>query len=111
MMAVWLAAAAACAAIWWALRVWAGPRLALLGGLATAVHPTMLGWSQVYHGGELAAFAGALLFAAAGVLRQRSSWRGGAAGGGARGRAAGRGPGEGAGPRAGEGGGGRGGGT
>lgn len=73
--AVWLMTAAACAALWWALRVWLGPRLALLGGLAAALHPTMQRWSQVYHGGELAAFAGALLLGAMGVLRARSSWR------------------------------------
>jgi hypothetical protein len=75
MTAVWLMTAAACAAIWWALRVWLGPRLALLGGLAAALHPTMQRWSQVYHGGELAAFAGALLLAAIGLLRARSSPR------------------------------------
>jgi hypothetical protein len=75
MTAVWLMTAAACAALWWALRVWLGPRLALLGGLAAALHPTMQRWSQVYHGGELAALAGALLLGAVGVLRARSSWR------------------------------------
>lgn len=75
MPAVWLMTAAACAALWWALRVWLGPRLALLGGVAAALHPTMLRWSQAYTGGALAAFAGALLFGAVGVLRARSSWR------------------------------------
>jgi len=75
MTAVWLMTAAACAALWWALRVWLGPRLALIGGLAAALHPTMLRWSQAYTGGALAAFAGALLFGAVGVLRARSSWR------------------------------------
>jgi hypothetical protein len=81
MTAVWLMTAAACAALWWALRVWLGPRLALLGGLAAALHPTMQRWSQVYHGGELAAFAGALLLGAVGVLRVRSSWRAASLGG------------------------------
>ncbi|MGH9419049.1 MAG: hypothetical protein ACRD3J_03680 [Thermoanaerobaculia bacterium] len=75
MTAVWLMTAAACAALWWALRVWLGPRLALIGGLAAALHPTMLRWSQAYTAGALAAFAGALLFGAVGVLRARSSWR------------------------------------
>src|SRR5258708_7896938 len=55
MMAVWLAAAAACAAILWGLRVGAGPPPALLGGLAAAIHPTMLGWAQAYHGRGTAA--------------------------------------------------------
>ena len=64
--AVWLIGAAACAAVWWALRVWTTPALALLGGIATAVHPTMIDWMESYHGGELAALGGALLLAAAG---------------------------------------------
>jgi hypothetical protein len=75
MTAMWLMTAAACAALWWALRVWLTARLALIGGVAAAIHPTMLRWAQVYHGGELAVFAGALLLGAAGVLRVRSSLR------------------------------------
>ncbi|HEY8183477.1 MAG TPA: hypothetical protein VII32_14640 [Thermoanaerobaculia bacterium] len=62
--AVWILGAAACAAIWWALRVWTTPALALLGGIATAVHPTMVEWMESYHGGALAALGGALLLAA-----------------------------------------------
>ena len=64
--AVWIVGAAACAAIWWALRAWTTPPWALLGGLATAVHPTMLEWTESYHGGALAALGGALLVGAAG---------------------------------------------
>jgi hypothetical protein len=67
--AVWIVGAAACAAIWWALRVWTTPALALLGGIATAVHPTMVDWTESYHGGELAALGGALLLASAGKNR------------------------------------------
>ncbi len=61
--AVWIIGAAACAAIWWALRVWTTPSLALLGGIATALHPTMVDWMESYHGGALAALGGALLLA------------------------------------------------
>jgi hypothetical protein len=72
--AVWIIGAAACAAIWWALRVWTTPSLALLGGFATAVHPTFLEWTESYHGGAMAALGGALMFAGAGRLREKSSW-------------------------------------
>jgi hypothetical protein len=71
----WLICAAACAAIWWALRVWISPQWAMLGGIAAAIHPTMLRWSETYHGGGLAAFGGALLVGAAGRLIQAPSWR------------------------------------
>lgn len=71
--AMWIVAVAACAAIWWALRVWTTPSLALLGGLAAAVHPTFLDWTESYHGGALAALGGALLLAGAGKLRAKPS--------------------------------------
>ena len=64
--AVWIIGAAACAAMWWALRVWTTPALALLGGMAVAIHPTMLEWMESYHGGALAMLGGALLLASAG---------------------------------------------
>ena len=64
--AVWIIGAAACAAMWWALRVWTTPALALLGGIAVAIHPTMLEWMESYHGGALAMLGGALLLASAG---------------------------------------------
>jgi hypothetical protein len=60
----WLICAAACAGIWWALRVWISPQWALLGAIAVAIHPTMLRWNETYHGGGLAAFGGALLVGA-----------------------------------------------
>lgn len=69
LLGVWLMTAAACAAFWWALCPWTGQQLAVLGALLSAVHPTMLEWSQVYHGGTLAALAGALLLGAAGRFR------------------------------------------
>lgn len=64
LVAMWLLAAAACAATWWALRAWLSPELALLGGLLAAIHPTMFAWAESYHGGALAALAGALLLGA-----------------------------------------------
>src|SRR5581483_10223061 len=69
--AMWLVAAAACAAIWWALRVWTSPSLAFLGGIAAAVHPTFLDWTESYHGGAIAALGGALVLAGAGRLRSK----------------------------------------
>lgn len=71
--AMWLIAAAACAAIWWALRVWTTPALALLGGIAAAVHPTFLDWTESYHGAALAALGGGLLLAGAGKMRTKAT--------------------------------------
>jgi hypothetical protein len=59
-----LAAAVACAAVFWALLATLPPRWALAGALATAIHPLMLGWGQSYRGGGLAASGGALLLGA-----------------------------------------------
>lgn len=66
--AVWILCALTCGAIWWALRAWLTPELALLGGLLAAIHPTMLSWAESYHGGALAALAGAVLL---GSIRAR----------------------------------------
>jgi hypothetical protein len=63
--AVWLLGAMACAAVWWALRVWTDAWIALAGGIAAAIHPTMLEWMESYHGGALAMLGGALLLGAA----------------------------------------------
>src|SRR5436190_3753581 len=71
----WMATVLACAAIWWALRVWTTARLALIGGIAVAIHPTMLGWVDSFHGGQLAALGGALMLAAAGRLRIAPTWQ------------------------------------
>src|SRR5881394_1080737 len=65
---LWLGVAGACAAIWWALRVWTTPAIALLGGLAAAIHPAMLEWSTTYQGGPVAAAGGAIVLGAAGRL-------------------------------------------
>ncbi len=61
---VWLSHALACATICWMLMAWMPPRWALLGGLLAVVHPTMLWWSQIYMGGSVAVFGGALLLGA-----------------------------------------------
>ncbi|HYK04161.1 MAG TPA: hypothetical protein VE974_20590 [Thermoanaerobaculia bacterium] len=61
----WLVAAAACAAIFWALLPALPPWWAFAGGVAAAIHPLMLNWSESYRGGGLAALGGALLFGAA----------------------------------------------
>jgi len=64
LVGAWLVCAAACAAIWWALRIWFTPSQALLGGMLAAIHPTMLVWSSTFHGGGIAALAGAMLLGA-----------------------------------------------
>ena len=64
----WISVVLAAAAIWWALRVWTSPSLALLGGILVSIHPTMLGWGETYHGAPIAAAAGAIMLAAAGRL-------------------------------------------
>lgn len=61
---VWLSTALSCAAICWMLFAWMPPRWALLGGLLTILHPTILGWSQNYWGGAVAMGGGALLLGA-----------------------------------------------
>jgi hypothetical protein len=61
----WLVAAAACVAIFWALLAALPPWWAFAGGVAAAIHPVMLNWSESYRGGGLAALGGALLFGAA----------------------------------------------
>jgi hypothetical protein len=72
---VWITVALAVAAIWWALRVWTTPTLAFLGALAVATHRTMLIWGEVYHGGAIAAAAGAIMLAAAGKMIERPTRR------------------------------------
>jgi hypothetical protein len=68
---VWLGTALACAAICWMLQGWMPPRWALLGGLLAGLHPTILGWTQTYWGGSLAACGGALVIGAVRRLAQR----------------------------------------
>jgi hypothetical protein len=61
---VWLSSAAAAAAIYWMLLGFLPAPWALLGGLAAAIHPQMLAWSQTYWGGSVAVFGAALLIGA-----------------------------------------------
>ncbi|KAF0245724.1 MAG: hypothetical protein FD180_1331 [Planctomycetota bacterium] len=66
---VWLAFAAACAAVAWAARAWLGPRWGLVAGLLAALHPSIhmfkpFTWTQSYWGGGLAFLGGALLMGA-----------------------------------------------
>jgi len=65
---VWISVALAAAAVWWALRVWTTPWLAFIGGILVAIHRTMLIWGTTYHGGAIAACAGAVMLGAAGRI-------------------------------------------
>lgn len=69
----WLASAAACAGICWAIRMWLPPRMALAAGLFATTHVLLIYWAQNYWGGALAACGGALVFGAIGRLRRRIS--------------------------------------
>lgn len=54
-----------CASVWWALRAWAGPGWAFLGGLFVLARVALFGdWMNSYWGGSLAGVAGALVFGA-----------------------------------------------
>jgi hypothetical protein len=61
---VWLTSSAAAAAIYWMLLGFLPPPWALLGGIAAAIHPQILSWSQTYWGGSVALLGSALLLAA-----------------------------------------------
>jgi len=69
----WIAVALACAAIAWMLAAWVPLRWALLGGLATAFHSAVLGWSESFMGGGAAMLGGAL--AVGGAVRVSRSFR------------------------------------
>lgn len=71
----WLATALACAAMTWMLRAWVRPRLALLGGLLTALHPTVVTWGRGYWGGSVALLGGALLLGGLRRAATRPGWR------------------------------------
>ncbi|MCE9584207.1 MAG: hypothetical protein K8T20_17110 [Planctomycetes bacterium] len=66
---VWLAFAAACAAVAWAARGWLGPRWGLAAGLMAAMHPAFhifkpFTWTQSFWGGGVAMLGGALVIGA-----------------------------------------------
>src|SRR5258707_6140630 len=63
-LGVWLCTAAACAAVYWCLTRFVPWQWAAVGAAATALHPMILRWSQVYWGGSLALLGGALVLAA-----------------------------------------------
>jgi hypothetical protein len=63
---VWLAHAAAAAAVCWMLQALVAPRFALVGGLLLALHGNFqLGWGQSFWGGGVTVLASALLFGGA----------------------------------------------
>jgi hypothetical protein len=64
LVGVWLGVALACGAVCWALLGWTRPQWALIGGLLTVAHPSMLDWGQRYLGGTLPVFGGALVIGA-----------------------------------------------
>ncbi|MEK7466845.1 MAG: hypothetical protein AAB074_05455 [Planctomycetota bacterium] len=75
---VWLAFAAACAAVAWAARAWLGPRWGLVAGLMAALHPAFhifkpFTWTQSFWGGGLAFLGGALVLGAWRRLDRRAA--------------------------------------
>lgn len=61
---LWLGVGLAGASACWMLRGWVSPRWALVGGLLVALHPLVLQWSQMYHGGLGAMTGGAIVLGA-----------------------------------------------
>jgi hypothetical protein len=76
-LGVWLGTALACGSICWMLRAWVPPRWALLGGLLSALHPTIVTWTQSYWGGAIAMLGGALVTGAIGRIATRPRVRDG----------------------------------
>src|SRR5262245_6145072 len=62
---VWLSFACMCAAIYWMLRAWVGPRWALAGALALATRLAPTYWTYQYWGGAVPALGGALVLGGA----------------------------------------------
>jgi len=62
---VWLSFAFMCAAIYWMLRVWVGPRWALAGALAFTARLASTYWTYQYWGGAVPALGGALVLGGA----------------------------------------------
>ncbi len=73
---VWLVQAVTCGAIYWALRGWAPPRWALLGGfLAAFCYAMITRWSMTYWGGGLAALGGSLAFGSIPRIACNPNWK------------------------------------
>jgi hypothetical protein len=62
---VWLSFAVMCAAIYWMLCAWVGPRWALAGALAFATRLASTYWTYQYWGGSVPALGGALVLGGA----------------------------------------------
>lgn len=72
---LWLSSALACAASYWMLRPWIGPRWALLGASIMVLQYGIFSyWSQSYWGGMVAALGGALCFGSIRRLWEGTSW-------------------------------------
>lgn len=70
---VWVTAAAACAAVTWALQAFVPPRWALFGGLLAGLRFGVFSyWATTFWGGSVAATAGALLLGAVARLSRRT---------------------------------------
>lgn len=71
----WLAIAFGCAAIAWMLAGFVPLRWALFGGLVTAFHSAVLGWSESFMGGGVAMAGGALVVGGAiRTARKPGAW-------------------------------------
>lgn len=77
---VWLSMAAAAVALCWMLQGWLRGPWPLLGGLAFALHPTLVeAWGNTYWGGAVACAGGALVYGALPRLLEAPTRRGAAA--------------------------------
>jgi hypothetical protein len=76
-LGAWLAAAALCVAVGWALAAFVSPGWSVLGAAGLAVHPCIAMWSQSYWGGSVAAVGGALVLGAWGRIAHGRASRNG----------------------------------
>jgi hypothetical protein len=72
--AVWLATAAACAALVWMLLAWFPLRWAILGGFFAALHPLVVSWGRFYLCCNLGVLGAALLLGSAKRLTRRCTY-------------------------------------
>ena len=68
---VWVTAALAAAAIYWAALAFVPVPWALVTGAVAAIHPQLVDWTHVFWGGSLAELGGALVIGATARLVQR----------------------------------------